>query len=41
MRENFELKQEQETVVTRFEDFRGNDLSEENFSNVSIDVCKQ
>ena len=40
MRENFELKQEQETVVTRFEDFRGNDLSEENFSNVSIDVLQ-
>src|SRR3989344_2861528 len=38
--EKIERKQEQETVVSRFEDFRGKDLSEENFSNVSIDVLQ-
>lgn len=37
---NFEHKQGQEAVVSRFEDFRGKDLSEENFSNVSIDVLQ-
>ena len=38
--EKFERKQEWETVVSRFEDFRGKNLSEENFSNVSIDVLQ-
>lgn len=38
--EKFENKQEQETVVSRLEDFRGKDLSEENFSNVSTDVLQ-
>lgn len=38
--EKFEHKQEQEAVVSRFEDFRGKDLSEENFSKVSIDVLQ-
>jgi len=38
--EKIERKQEQETVVSRLEDFRGRDLSEENFSNVSIDVLQ-
>jgi subtilisin family serine protease len=38
--EKIEPKQEQETVVSRFEDFRGKDLSEENFPNVSIDVLQ-
>jgi len=40
---NFEKvgnKEEQETVVSRFEDFRGRDLSEENFSNVSLDILQ-
>jgi len=38
--EKIERKQKQETVVSRFEDFRCKDLSEENFSNVSIDVLQ-
>lgn len=38
--EKFERKQEQETVVFRFEDFRDKDLSKENFSNISIDVLQ-
>jgi len=38
--EKIERKQKQETVISRFEDFRGKDLSEENFSNVSIDVLQ-
>lgn len=37
--ERIEQRQEQETVF-RFEDFRGKDLSEENFSNTPIDVLK-
>ncbi len=38
--EKIEHKQEKETVVSRFEDFRGKDLSEKNFSNISIDVLQ-
>lgn len=38
--EKFEHNQEQETVVSRFEDFRGKNLSKENFSNVSIDILQ-
>src|SRR3989344_8584616 len=38
--EKIESKPEWETAVSRFEDFRGKDLSEENFSNVSIDVLQ-
>ena len=36
--EKIEYNQKQKTPVSRFEDFRGKDLSEQNFSNVSVDV---
>lgn len=38
--EKIEQRQEQETAVFRFEDFRGKDLSEESFSNIPIDVLR-
>lgn len=38
--EKFKPEDKQETAVSRFEDFRGMDLSKENFSNVSIDVLQ-
>lgn len=38
--EKIEQRQEQETIVSRFEDFRSKDLLKENFSNVSVDVLR-
>ncbi len=38
--EKIENKQKQGTLISRFEDFRGRNLSEENFSNISIDVLQ-
>ena len=38
--EKLERKQEQEIIVSRFEDFRSKDLSKENFSNISINVLQ-
>lgn len=35
-----EHKEKQETIVSCFEDFRGKDLSQENFSNISVDVLR-
>lgn len=38
--EKIEHEQEQKTVISRFEDFRGKNLSKENFSDVSIDILQ-
>ena len=38
--EKIEHKEEQETVVSCFEDFRGKDLSQENFSDISVNVLR-
>ncbi len=38
--EKIEHKEKQETVVSCFEDFRGKNLSQENFSNISVDVLR-
>jgi hypothetical protein len=38
--EKIEHNQKQETLVSRFEDFRGKDLSDQNFSNVSVDILR-
>ena len=38
--EKIEHKKEQETLVSKCEDFRGKDLSKENFSNIPIDVLR-
>ena len=38
--EKIECNQKQETPVFRFEDFRGRNLSDQNFSNIPADVLR-